>query len=161
MIMIVYDLPAVALSPSSAICLGDSTVLDADGADTYSWTPNDAVSATTGETITVNPIITTTYNVLGTDTTTGCENNQNTTITVNPLPNVSAGTDQTVCNQPIPINLTGTPTSGNWSGPNITSDGIFTPAETGTFTVTHSYTCLLYTSPSPRDATLSRMPSSA
>ena len=26
---------------------------------------------------------------------------------------------------------------------------------------THSYTCLLYTSPSPRDATLSRMPSSA
>ena len=26
---------------------------------------------------------------------------------------------------------------------------------------THLYTCLLYTSPSPRDATLSRMPSSA
>ena len=25
----------------------------------------------------------------------------------------------------------------------------------------HAYTCLLYTSPSPRDATLSRMPSSA
>ena len=25
----------------------------------------------------------------------------------------------------------------------------------------HIYTCLLYTSPSPRDATLSRMPSSA
>ena len=25
----------------------------------------------------------------------------------------------------------------------------------------HSHTCLLYTSPSPRDATLSRMPSSA
>ena len=25
----------------------------------------------------------------------------------------------------------------------------------------HNYTCLLYTSPSPRDATLSRMPSSA
>ena len=25
----------------------------------------------------------------------------------------------------------------------------------------HEYTCLLYTSPSPRDATLSRMPSSA
>ena len=27
--------------------------------------------------------------------------------------------------------------------------------------LTHYYTCLLYTSPSPRDATLSRMPSSA
>ena len=33
---------------------------------------------------------------------------------------------------------------------------------TGTFTVTQlADTCLLYTSPSPRDATLSRMPSSA
>ena len=27
--------------------------------------------------------------------------------------------------------------------------------------ITYTYTCLLYTSPSPRDATLSRMPSSA
>ena len=27
--------------------------------------------------------------------------------------------------------------------------------------ITHYYNCLLYTSPSPRDATLSRMPSSA
>ena len=39
-------------------------------------------------------------------------------------------------------------------------------AEVGTFTDTeidfdYAYTCLLYTSPSPRDATLSRMPSSA
>ena len=31
----------------------------------------------------------------------------------------------------------------------------------GSLTVTYSGTCLLYTSPSPRDATLSRMPSSA
>ena len=30
-----------------------------------------------------------------------------------------------------------------------------------TVTPDHRYTCLLYTSPSPRDATLSRMPSSA
>ena len=32
---------------------------------------------------------------------------------------------------------------------------------THTHTHTHTHTCLLYTSPSPRDATLSRMPSSA
>ena len=32
---------------------------------------------------------------------------------------------------------------------------------TYTHTHTHTHTCLLYTSPSPRDATLSRMPSSA
>ena len=33
--------------------------------------------------------------------------------------------------------------------------------EAGYMTTIHAYTCLLYTSPSPRDATLSRMPSSA
>ena len=33
--------------------------------------------------------------------------------------------------------------------------------EAGTITTKHIHTCLLYTSPSPRDATLSRMPSSA
>ena len=32
---------------------------------------------------------------------------------------------------------------------------------TGLYESHHQYTCLLYTSPSPRDATLSRMPSSA
>ena len=36
-----------------------------------------------------------------------------------------------------------------------------TDTNTCTCTHTHTHTCLLYTSPSPRDATLSRMPSSA
>ena len=41
-------------------------------------------------------------------------------------------------------------------------DGKFTiKLDAGTYTVEVSYVCLLYTSPSPRDATLSRMPSSA
>ena len=44
---------------------------------------------------------------------------------------------------------------------------LFSELHTGGFAVAHNghltnaYTCLLYTSPSPRDATLSRMPSSA
>ena len=37
----------------------------------------------------------------------------------------------------------------------------FIPCESGDALVTLSSGCLLYTSPSPRDATLSRMPSSA
>ena len=34
-------------------------------------------------------------------------------------------------------------------------------ANTGSTEIVHTYTCLLYTSPSPRDRTRSRMPSSA
>ena len=50
-------------------------------------------------------------------------------------------------------------------GPNI-SEHIGTILEEGKgnikrIIVTHTHNCLLYTSPSPRDATLSRMPSSA
>ena len=39
--------------------------------------------------------------------------------------------------------------------------GVVTLARSLDYDTTQSYSCLLYTSPSPRDATLSRMPSSA
>ena len=42
--------------------------------------------------------------------------------------------------------------TGTWDGPIVTSAAGM---------ITYNFTCLLYTSPSPRDATLSRMPSSA
>ena len=38
---------------------------------------------------------------------------------------------------------------------------LFMDGEWNGFSLDHKYSCLLYTSPSPRDATLSRMPSSA
>ena len=48
---------------------------------------------------------------------------------------------------------------------NLTPYGVFVELEEGIGGMVHisdlSWTCLLYTSPSPRDATLSRMPSSA
>ena len=40
-------------------------------------------------------------------------------------------------------------------------DMIFTRGKDGKFTAIDGYSCLLYTSPSPRDGLLSRMPSSA
>ena len=42
-----------------------------------------------------------------------------------------------------------------------TVDGFFQTADDFKLGVNGIYNCLLYTSPSPRDATLSRMPSSA
>ena len=44
---------------------------------------------------------------------------------------------------------------------NIDKDDVYWAASDIGWVVGHSYICLLYTSPSPRDATLSRMPSSA
>ena len=48
--------------------------------------------------------------------------------------------------------------STTWNGTTYTTSGIYTKTLQ---TVNGCDSCLLYTSPSPRDATLSRMPSSA
>ena len=65
-------------------------------------------------------------------------------VTVNPLPVVDAGNDTTLCNQPIPITLSGLPSGGTWTGTNITSSGDFTPSGTpsgvGLFENVYTYT---------------------
>ncbi len=70
----------------------------------------------------------------------GCTNSDQIQFTVNPLPLVNAGNDTTLCNQPIPVSLTGSPAGGTWSGPNINAAGVFTPNGTGTSTISYTFT---------------------
>ncbi|HRE97814.1 MAG TPA: PKD domain-containing protein, partial [Flavobacteriales bacterium] len=70
----------------------------------------------------------------------GCSNTGNLSTTVNALPIVNAGADQIVCDQPIPVVLSGTPAGGTWTGPNVTAGGSFTPNGTGVFALTYSFT---------------------
>ena len=74
-----------------------------------------------------------------TDTNT-CDNVDSLVITVNGLPSVDAGNDTTLCNQPIPINLNGTPGGGLWSGNNVTSLGEFTPNGVGISEIIYTHT---------------------
>ncbi|MGZ6415633.1 MAG: hypothetical protein ACXVDW_15725 [Bacteroidia bacterium] len=73
----------VATATSYTICAGGSTTITATGATTYSWSPGGATSAS----ITVNPIVTTSYIVTGSDGT--CTMKDTVTITVNPLQNAA------------------------------------------------------------------------
>ena len=134
--------PTISVN-SGVICNGQSIVLNASGAGVggnYSWTPTTALSCTNCASPTANPITTTTYTVTGT-TAEGCSNTANSVVTVNPLPVVNAGIDQTLCNQPIPFTLSGTPVGGTWSGsPNVTAGGIFTPNGTEVTTLYYTYT---------------------
>jgi len=59
------------------ICLGDSAILTASGADVYTWNTGD-----TGASITVAPTASTTYTVEGTVTATGCKDNAKTDVYV-------------------------------------------------------------------------------
>lgn len=92
-IITVNALPSNSISTSGAttFCDGDSVVLTAGNATNYSWTPTNETS----QSITV--YATGTYTVSLTDSN-GCNNTAQEMVTVNPLPNVSAGPDATLCN---------------------------------------------------------------
>src|SRR3989344_1931919 len=85
----------VGVSPNVTICPGASTVLTANGATTYSWSPGTGLSATSGATVTADPLVTTTYTVTG--TTAGCTSTATVTVTVGGNPTVNPVADQTYC----------------------------------------------------------------
>ncbi len=80
-IALTKNAPVLSVSASpNPICSGQSTVLTASGASTYSWSGG----LGTGASKTVTPSSTTTYTVTG--TTAGCTGTAEVTVTVNPLP---------------------------------------------------------------------------
>jgi len=77
--------PVVTVLPSGpTICSGGSTTLIASGASTYSWSPAISIYPTTGASVLANPVITTTYSVIG--TTNSCNDTFKVIINVDSLP---------------------------------------------------------------------------
>ena len=74
----------------------------------------------------------------------GCENDDSKIITVHGLPNVEAGPNQTICENPNDIQLTGyNPIGGTWAGNGVSPDGIFNAQNTpgpGSYLLTYTYT---------------------
>ena len=81
--------PTVTSTGTTTLCEGESTVISASGATTYSW--DNGLGA--GATQTVTPLVTTTYTVTG--TTAGCTNTSQVTITV--LPTVTHNQSASIC----------------------------------------------------------------
>ncbi|UKN02998.1 T9SS type A sorting domain-containing protein [Paracrocinitomix mangrovi] len=94
----VDPLPNVTAGPDISICTGDSVQLNATGADTYVWDSHPTfLSPTNVSNPWVKPIVQTTYVFTGTNTTTGCENTTDITVSLNALPNIDAGLDTSMC----------------------------------------------------------------
>ena len=89
--VLVNPLPVVDAGQDLSVCIGDQVTLSGSGAVSYAWD----FGVVDGMAFTP-PLGTTTYSVIGTDLN-GCQNTDNLDITVNPLPLISAGVDQTVC----------------------------------------------------------------
>ncbi len=133
-------LPQLNIQNLPPICQGDTALLIASGADTYVWDADPTLISTSGASVIAVPTITTLYTVTGTNLITGCETKSAITVFVNPLPIVNAGANLIVCNQAIPVNLNGLPSGGIWTGPNVSSSGVFTPSGIDTVILTYSYT---------------------
>ncbi|MFH2095810.1 MAG: PKD domain-containing protein [Bacteroidota bacterium] len=120
--------------PDTAICAGGSAVLTASGGTGFIWSN----SQTTG-TITVSPSSSTTYSVTVSDGS-GCTGTDDVTVTVNPVPVASAGTDQTICaGASATLNASGG-VSYAWSSGGTAATETVTPAVTTVYTVTVSET---------------------
>ena len=117
--------------PDVTLCIGESTTLTATGGVTYSWDNGLGV----GNNFNISPAVTTTYIVNGTDAS-GCSGTDQVTITVNPLPVVNAGLDQTVC-VGASVTLTGSGANSYVWNNGVTNGMAFTPSVGSiTYTVT-------------------------
>jgi gliding motility-associated-like protein len=70
---------------TTPLCKGSSATYTASGGISYTWSPNVALSATTGSVVTANPTSYQTYTIIGTDVH-GCMDTAITSIMVNPVP---------------------------------------------------------------------------
>ncbi|MFN5372263.1 MAG: PKD domain-containing protein, partial [Bacteroidia bacterium] len=116
----------------------------------YQWTPSTGLTAPTNASTVngslINPGPTSVvqeYFVTVIDSK-GCSSIDSMEVTINPLPDVEAGPDSTLCNQPIVYLLGGySPTAGGtgvWSGsPNLSGDE-FTPNGLGVVNLTYTFT---------------------
>ncbi len=87
-VVTVNPTPVITLVPPSAnLCSGDSVVITAHGAMSYTWAPPTGLSNTVGLVVTAFPKVTTTYTVTGNSN--GCSATQTITVTVNPTPTVT------------------------------------------------------------------------
>jgi gliding motility-associated-like protein len=90
----VNSLPIVDVNDVD-VCTGQSAILTASGASTYTWTPATSLSATTGTSVTSTTSIAINYTVIG--TLNGCDASAVSAVTISTMPSSNAGADITIC----------------------------------------------------------------
>ncbi|MFN4951216.1 MAG: T9SS type A sorting domain-containing protein, partial [Flavobacteriales bacterium] len=119
--------PTVNAGSNQTVCAGSQVTLNASGAVSYTWNNN----VVNGVPFTINS--TQTFTVIGSNY--GCNDTAQVTVTVNALPAVSAGANQSICSGGS-VTLTGSGAlSYTWNN-NVQNGVAFTPNATTTYTVT-------------------------
>jgi len=145
-VLITYStIPAANAGVDQTICLNQTATFAPTGLAPYTWTmtnyANSGISAPVTGTLVVTPTAPGTYTYqVNVQNSVGCTNNDQAVLTVNALPVVNAGVDQTVCNaSPATLTASGAITYA-WvtTHPNLSISNAtpFFPSQTATYTVT-------------------------
>ncbi|MBU0487767.1 MAG: T9SS type A sorting domain-containing protein [Bacteroidetes bacterium] len=107
--------PVVSVSPDQAnVCSGNSVVIQASGASTYTWAPAGVLSTTTGTSVTVSANSSVTVSVTGQES--GCLGYAFSEIHVAPAPFVDLGNDIQACpNETVTLQAPAGYASYQWS----------------------------------------------
>ena len=126
-----FGLATASIKPS-IICKGDIAILNASSGDSYAWSSGDI-----SQTVNVSPLVTTTYTL--TITNSGCTETASVTLTVNDVPTVDAGPNQSICyGTSTTISATAGGSRYQWSSTQIGNPITANPISTTTYSVTMS-----------------------
>lgn len=136
----VNPLPVADAGPDQSICDGDATTMAASGGQTYLWNPATDLTDPTSATTAASPTTTTNYTVMVTDAN-GCQDMDDMTITVDPLPVVDAGADDSMCDEQTVQLLASGAATYSWSpSADLDNDAIANPVFSGSGTTTLTVT---------------------
>jgi trimeric autotransporter adhesin len=132
LVLTVNTLPTIAGGANQTVCSGVATTLTATGAPTITWAGPIPVTNAVAFTapVGVHTFIATGINAAG------CSSTDTVVITVNALPTMLAGPDQSACaGSPVTLTATGAPTI-TWAGPIAITNGVAFVAPVGVHTFT-------------------------
>ncbi|MGB3948733.1 MAG: gliding motility-associated C-terminal domain-containing protein [Bacteroidia bacterium] len=123
------------ITNSPTICIGDTALLTVAGANSYIWSTTEINSS-----INVSPTSPTTYSVVG--TTNGCNDTAQIMVSVNPLPIVDAGINDSICNGEsanLQVSPNGVGFSYSWTpSATLNSSSIYNPIATPLLNTTYT-----------------------
>lgn len=129
-IVSIYPAAIADAGTDISICVGNSTTLNASGGIKYQWNTNEQLA-----TISISPVNNQVYTVTVTDAN-NCTDDDIVNVTVNQLPNISAGVDVNICIGNSILLAASNAVSYNWSTLENTESIFVAPILTTTYTVT-------------------------
>ena len=135
--IVVNSIPFADAGNNTTICAGNTTVLNASGGTTYSWTPATGLSSTNIQNPIANPTVTTIYTVMVTNN--GCSKTDAVTISLTTPPTANAGPDLNLCTgSNVTINASGGTTYSWTPAQGLSSTTSANPVVTITTTTTYT-----------------------